>query len=42
MQLIFFSISDNGGFGENVVIFRVDNSSIAHVDNRKKNFFHFW
>ena len=35
----FFSISNNGGFGENVLIFRVDNSSIAHVDNRKKIIF---
>ena len=27
----------NGGFGQNVIIFGVDMSSFAHVDNKKKD-----
>ena len=27
----------NGGFGQNVIIFGVDTSSSVHVDNKKKN-----
>ena len=27
-----------GGFGQNVIIFEVDMSSSAHVDNKKKTF----
>ena len=27
----------NGGFGQNVIIFGVDISSSAHVDNKKKD-----
>ena len=33
-----FSFS-GGGFGQNVIIFRVDMSSSAHIDNKKKHIF---
>ena len=32
-----FSLSRGDGFGENVIIFRVDNSSSPHADNRRKD-----
>ena len=32
-----FSLLRGDGFGENVIIFRVDNSSSPHADNRRKD-----
>ena len=32
----------NGGFGQNVIIFGVDTSSSVHVDNKKKNILILW
>ena len=32
-----FSLSDCGSFGKNVIIFGTDMSSLAHIDNRKKD-----
>ena len=33
-----FSLSDGSGFGKNVIIFRTDMTTSAHIDNRKKLF----
>ena len=32
-----FSFPGGGGFGQNVLIFGVDMSSSAHIDNKKKD-----
>ena len=32
-----FSLPDVSGFGKNVIIFEVDNSSSVHTDKRKKD-----
>ena len=32
-----FSFPDGNGFGQNVIIFGVDMSSSAHIDNKKKD-----
>ena len=37
MHAEFFSSSDGNGVGTNVIIFGVDNSSSAHIDDRRKN-----
>ena len=34
----FFSISNNSGIGQNVIIFGADMASSAHIDNKKKDF----
>ena len=31
-----FSLSNDGGFGKNAIIFGVDMSSFVHIDNKKK------
>ena len=33
-----FSLYDGSGFGKNVIVFSVDMSSCAHIDNRKNIF----
>ena len=32
-----FSLSNDSGFGQNVIILGLDNSSFIHADNKKKN-----
>ena len=34
---IFCCLSDDSGFGKNVIIFGADMSSSAHIDNKKKD-----
>ena len=34
----FFSLSDGSGFGENVIIFGVDNSSFRYDDKKKQRY----
>ena len=36
MHAEMFSLSDDSGFGKNVIIFGADMTLSAHVDNRKK------
>ena len=35
MHMVFFSLSDGSGFGENVIIFGVDNGSFRYDDKKK-------
>ena len=38
MHMVFFSLSDGSGFGENVIIFGVDNSSFRYDDKKKQRY----
>ena len=40
LDLMFFSLSDGSRIGKNVIMFRVDNTALAHIN--KKGYLNFW